>query len=130
MRTIQNAFIGALLLGLFGCATAEKTSSVFDCAPPGLERLQGWTVRDYRPGEATKTEDGEPVAIVTVTLSQGTEALVLIFRDKELIAVDPKPGDESIPMMGNARHFTKDNLIKRDPSGACAWRPLLTGETA
>ena len=130
MRTIQNAFIGALLLGLFGCATAEKTSSVFDCAPAGYESLKGWEVRDYRPGQATKTESGDPVDIVTVVLSRGGQAIVLVFIGKELALLDPAPEDNGVPSLINDRWFTKDNLIKEEPSGACAWRPLLTGETA
>lgn len=126
---IRNAFITALLLGIAGCATAQ-TSSVLDCAPAGYETLEGWEMRDYRPGQATRTESGEPVAIVSVVLSKGDRTLVLIFIDRELVLLDPAPEDKGVPSLVNDRWFTADNKIKSEPSGACEWRPLLTGETA
>jgi hypothetical protein len=130
MRNIQTVFVAALLMGLAGCATTEKASSVFDCAPAGYESLKGWEVRDYRPGRATKTESGDPVDIVTVVLSRGEQHIVLIFVGKELVMLDPNPTDKGVPSLVNARWFNKDNELKDEPSGACEWRPLLTGETA
>ena len=131
MRTIQTVFISALLLGLFGCATAPaKESTAFDCAPKGYERLDGWEVRDQRSGMATATDTGQRVQIFSVGLARGAERLLLVFMGDALILVDPKPQDPAVPMLANTRYFTADNKLRAEPQGACEWRELFTGETA
>lgn len=127
---MKNVLIAALLLGIAGCATAQPTSSAFDCVPAGYEDLKTWEMRDIRPGSATKTESGEPMDIVTVILTKGERSIVLVFIGKDLVLLDPAPKDPSVPSLVNSRYFTNKNLIKSTPSGACEWRPLLTGETA
>lgn len=126
---IRNAFIAALLMGIAGCATAAPTTTAFSCAPEGFT-LEGWTLRDIRPGIAAKTEDGTPQQILTTVLTRGDEAIVLISVGKDLILVDPAPQDKGVPVLINSRFFNADNELLTEPSGdACIWRPLLNGET-
>lgn len=127
---MKKILIAALLLGIAGCATAEKTSSAFDCVPAGYEDLNAWNMRDLRQWSAHRTESGQPVNIVTVVLSKGERVIVLVFIDNEVALLDPAPEDKGIPALVNSRYFNPENLIKSTPSGACEWRPLLTGETA
>lgn len=123
-----NLLVLVLLVGLAGCASEAKTGTLA-CAPEGLTDLSGWTAHDFRPAQTTQTDDGGPVDLVSVVMSRGTESILLMFRDNDLIAVDPKPADKAVPILVNTRHFTTHNLIRRHPGGACEWRPLLTGDT-
>lgn len=130
MNNIQTVFVAALLMGLTGCATAPvKESSAFDCAPKGYERLNGWELRDQRMGMATLTDTGEPIRITSIGLSRGEDTLVLTFVGNVLILVDPKPEDDSVPLLGNVNYLTADNKLRTQPlSGPCKWRPLVTGD--
>lgn len=129
MRTLQNAFISALLLGLFGCATTPATeSTAFDCAPKGYERFDGWELRDSRSGLASVTEDGQPIRVTSIGLSRGaTEFLALTFVGHALIAVDTAPQDRNVPILLNTRYFTADDKLRSEPQGACGWRHPNTG---
>ena len=130
MSNVQTVFVAAILMGLAGCATAPaKESTAFDCAPKGYERMDGWELRDQRTGIATATDTGEPIRITSIGRSRGAETLTLTFVGNVLILVDPKPEDDSVPLLGNVNHITADNKLRTQPlSGPCEWRPLLTGD--
>ena len=131
MSNIQTVFIAALLMGIAGCATAPaKESSAFDCAPKGYERLDGWELRDQRMGMATQTDTGEPLRVTSLGFSRGQETLVLTFVGNALVLVDPKPEDQTVPLLGNVNYITADNRLRTEPlDGPCEWRQILTGDS-
>lgn len=120
-------------LALTSCATTKeprREASVFDCAPKGYERIDGWEVRDHRTGLATVTESGEPVQITSVGFSKNGRSLLLVFMGNALILVDRDPDDPNVPLLVNTQYFTDDDKLRAKPQGACGWRELIQGETA
>ena len=127
-RCVAVVMVSTVLLA--SCATAPMGPvRTFACAPEGLPILDStWQVVDTRSGMATNTVTGDPVRVTMVALAQGEKALLLSFIGKDLAMVDLNPLDQSVPLLVNARFVTAGGKIMAQPTGVCAWFPLLTGE--
>jgi hypothetical protein len=117
----------ALTLSMVGCATplkqAPATTEAAPCLPPGASaQVMSWPVVAARPVRVPyETGDFKPG--LWVRYQQGGAAVVMIWSDTGLLAVDPNP-DTDVPAWIDTALLADDGktLKTAPPAERCRWR--------
>jgi hypothetical protein len=122
---LATALVGLMLL-MVGCAPALRqplTADTAPCLPPGATaEIISWPVVAARPVRVPY-ETGDFKMGLWVRYQQGDVAVVLIWSDTGLFAVDPNPDSDAPAWVDSALLADDGKTLKTaPPAERCRWR--------